>query len=165
MPDAEYQKALDAAAREWETLAAERARLDKRLAELQQTMATLSRLCGYVPTVPFGLADACRLILMRHEQPLTAARMREELEMMGFDLSKHANALASIHVTLKRLVEAGQARFLAGGAGRSPAYAWKGPKPAAAKGTPGRPALGGNAIGALFFGYPMPAPRPRGRKK
>lgn len=163
MTTIDYQRALEAACREWETLAAERARLDKRLAELQQTMATLSRLCGHVPTVPFGLADACRLILLRREQPLSAAQMREELEMMGLDLSKHANALASIHVTLKRLVEAGQARFLPGGAGRSPAYAWKGPKLAGAKGVPARPALRGDEIGALLFGYPMPAPR--GRKK
>lgn len=163
MSDADYRKALEAASREWETLAAERARLDKRLAGLQQTIATLSRLCGYVPTVPFGLADACRLILMRREQPMTAGQVREELEMMGFDLARQANPLASIHVTLKRLVEAGQVRFLPGGQGRSPVYAWKGPKIPAKDGA--RPALRGDEIGALFFGYPMPAPRPRRRKK
>jgi hypothetical protein len=164
MTDADYKKALEAASREWETLAAERAKLDQRLAELQQTIATLSRLCGYVPTVPFSLADACRLILMRHDQPLAAGRMREELEMMGFELARQANPLASIHVTLKRLVEAGQVRFVPGGSGRSPAYAWKGPRPTSARGTP-RPALRGDEIGALFFGFPMPAPKPRGRKK
>lgn len=164
MTDADYKKALEAASREWETLAAERARLDKRLAELQQTMATLSRLCGYVPTVPFGLADACRLILMRHERPLTAGQVREELEMMGLDFSKHANPLASIHVTLKRLVEAGQSRVIPGGAGRSPVYAWKGPKRPSRGSGPG-PMLRAGEIGPLFFGYPMPAPRPRGRKK
>jgi hypothetical protein len=164
MTDADYRKALEAAAREWETLAAERAKLDQRLGELQQTIATLSRLCGYVPTVPFGLADGCRLILMRHEAPLSATRVREELEAMGFELSKHANPLASVHVTLKRLVEAGQARFLPGGPGRSPQYAWKGPK-VAGKAAPGRPALRADEIGARLFGYPMPAPRPRGSRK
>src|SRR5262245_406795 len=161
MTDTDYRKALEAASREWETLAAERARLDKRLAELQQTIATLSRLCGYVPTVPFGLADACRLILLRREQPLTASQMRGELEMVGLDLSKHANPLASIHVTLKRLVEAGQAQIVPGGPGRSPLYAWKGPR------KPGttRPALRSDEIGSLFFGFPMPGSRPKGRKK
>lgn len=122
MTNTDYRRALDAACREWETLAANRAALDVRLAELTRTIGTLSRLCGLQSSVPLGLADGCRLVLLRGEA-LTAREMREALEAIGFDFSEHANPLASIHVTLKRLVQAGQARFIPGGQGRSAAYA------------------------------------------
>jgi hypothetical protein len=122
----DYKRALDAACREWETVAAERAALDKRLSDLTRTISTLTRLCGYAPTVPLGLADGCRLVLVRG-QLLTASQMRDELETMGFDFSGHANALASIHVTLKRLVQSGEARFIPGGKGQAPAYATRPP--------------------------------------
>jgi len=163
MTASDYTRALDAACREWETLAAERRTLDTRLADLQRTIATLSRLCGYVPSVPFSLADSCRLVLMRRDHPLTATQMKEELETMGFDLSKQASPLSSIHVTLKRLVEGGQAEFLPARPGRGPSYAWKGPiRPGG-----GRPAptLRGDEIGALFFGRDIPPLPPRKRKK
>lgn len=163
MTTTDYKRALDAACREWETLAAERRALDTRLADLQRSIATLSRLCGYVPTVPFSLADSCRLVLMRRDHPLTATQVREELETMGFDLSKQASPLTSIHVTLKRLVEGGDARFLAGGPGRAPCYAWKGP-PRAGAGRPA-PTLRSVEIGALFFGREIPPQLARKRKK
>jgi hypothetical protein len=163
MTATDYKRALDAACREWETLAAERRTLDTRLADLQRTIATLSRLCGYVPTVPFSLADSCRLVLMRRDHPLTATQVREELETMGFDLSKQASPLASIHVTLKRLVEGGQVRFFPGGPGRAPSYGWKGPAAAVA----GRkaPTLRTDELGALFFGNVLPRDLVPKRKK
>ena len=57
----EYRRALEVAIKEYEQLAAERQRIDTRLSELAQTIGTLSRLCGFTPTVPWGLTDACRL--------------------------------------------------------------------------------------------------------
>jgi len=123
MSDHDYRRALDAACREWEQLAAERVQLDARLADLQRTIATLTRLCGLEPTVPLGLADGCRLVLRRSaERALTARQVREELELLGLDLSAHASPLASIHVTLKRLVAAGEARFIPRRGGEPPAY-------------------------------------------
>lgn len=121
MTDTDYRRALDAACREWEKVAEERAALERRLAELTRTIGTLSRLCGLQSTVPLGLSDGCRLILLRGDA-VTARDMREALEAIGFDFSDHANPLASIHVTMKRLVESGQARFIPGEKGRSPAY-------------------------------------------
>ena len=124
MPEADYRQALDTACREWERLASQRADLDSRLADLQRTIASLMRLCGFEPTVGFGLTDACRLILCRHRgEALNARRVKEELEILGRDLSDHANPLASIHVTLKRLVAAGEVRFIPRSKGTPPMYA------------------------------------------
>ena len=128
MPPTDYRQALDTASREWERLAARRAELDTRLADLQRTIASLMRLCGLEPTVGFGLTDACRLILWRHRgQALSARRVKEELEILGRDLSDHANPLASIHVTLKRLVAAGEVRFIPRSKGTPPMYALEEP--------------------------------------
>jgi hypothetical protein len=128
MTQPDYKRALDAACREWEQLAQQRSDLDKRLGDLQRSIVTLTRLCGYEASVPFGLSDACRLILMRHpNRALSAQEMRNELDMMGLDLSKHASPLASIHVTLKRLVSNGLARFIPGGDGTAPRYISKMP--------------------------------------
>ena len=124
MTDADYRQALETASREWERLAAQRAELDSRLADLQRTIASLMRLCGFEPTVGFGLTDACRLILWRHRgEALSARRVKEELAILGRDLSDHANPLASIHVTLKRLVAAGEVRFTPRSKGTPPMYA------------------------------------------
>ena len=65
----EYTAALDAACREYERLLAERAALDARLAKLHDTIASLSRLCGYEPTVPWGLTDAIRVVVNAARAP------------------------------------------------------------------------------------------------
>lgn len=104
-----YRAALDAAVREYESTLAERARVEKRLGELQQTIGSLCRLCGLEPTVPFGLTEACRLILRSANRPMTAVDVRDRLSTMGFDLSRYANAMATIHTVLRRMREAGEA--------------------------------------------------------
>lgn len=106
MPSDDYRRALEAAAREYEALGAERQRIDKRLSELAQTIGTLSRLCGLTPTVPWGLTDACRTILRNAGRPMPPAEVRDRLQAIGYDLSVYANPLAAIHTTLKRLAGA-----------------------------------------------------------
>lgn len=110
MSPAAYRAALDEALREYERLTSDRATLDTRIGQLQQTIGMLTRLCGLSPTVPMGLTDACRLVLRGARSPMTAIQVRERLEAIGiFDPSKYANPLAVIHTTLKRLEEAGDA--------------------------------------------------------
>src|SRR6476660_4758603 len=104
----EYRRALDAAVREYEKLSAEHAALEARLSQLKHSIAALTKLCGYEPTVPLGLTDACRLVLRNATQPLTALEVRDRLASIGVDLEKHSNPLASIHTVLKRLHEAGE---------------------------------------------------------
>jgi hypothetical protein len=104
----QYRRALDAAVREYEKLLAEHATLEGRLAQLKHSIAALTKLCGYEPTVPMGLTDACRLVLRNANQPLTALEVRDRLTSIGVDLEKHSNPLASIHTVLKRLHGAGE---------------------------------------------------------
>ena len=127
----DYRRALATAIREYETLGQQRQDIDKRLAEVMQTIGTLSRLCGLVPTVPLGLTDACRLVVRGAGVPVTPADVRQRLESIGFDLSKYANDLAAIHTILKRLNESGELRLVSrayvpvgGKEPPKPAYLW-----------------------------------------
>jgi hypothetical protein len=108
----DYRRALDAAIREYEALGEERQRIDKRLAEVMQTIGSLSRLCGLVSTVPLGLTDACRLVIRGAGVPVTAMEVRDRIAAIGFDLSRYVNDLAAIHTILKRLNESGELRLL-----------------------------------------------------
>ena len=108
----DYRRALATAIREYEALGQQRQDIDKRLAEIMQTIGTLSRLCGLVPTVPIGLTDACRLVVRGAGVPVTPADVRQRIQSIGFDLSKYSNDLAAIHTILKRLNESGELRFI-----------------------------------------------------
>jgi hypothetical protein len=119
----EYRRALKAAIAEWQELAGRRAEIEERLAQLTETIGTLTKLCGLTPTVPWGLTDACRTILRNAGRPMTPVEIRNRLAAIGFDLSRYANDLASIHTVLKRLNRAGEARFVPARAGKH-AYEW-----------------------------------------
>jgi hypothetical protein len=127
-----YRAALDAAVREYETLGERRRDIDRRLAQLAQTIGTLSRLVGLVPTVPLGLTDACRLVL-RGGLPMTPVEVRDRLLQIGVDLTVYVNDLSAIHTVLKRLNEAGEIRLIPRPAGKS-AYLWEVPTSAPALG-------------------------------
>jgi hypothetical protein len=122
MTEQDYRAALDAALKEYETLGREKGAIDDRLAQLGQTIGTLTRLLGLTPTVPLGLTDACRMIL-RHGEPLTPVAVRDRLVSVGIDMSKYANDLAAVHTILKRLSSSGELRFIAGTPG-SHRYVW-----------------------------------------
>ncbi len=126
MTHEDYRRALDAAIREYEELGAKRQGIDKRLAELAQTIGTLSRLLGLTPTVPLGLTDAIRLVVRGAGVPMTPTEVRDRLQAIGFDVSKYSNDLAAVHTILKRLNESGELRFIARGPG-SHQYTWNRP--------------------------------------
>jgi hypothetical protein len=127
----DYRAALEAAVREYEELGRQRREIDKRLAQLVQTIGTLNRLCGFVPNVVWGLTDACRFVLRGAGHPMTPTEVRDRLEAMGFDLSKYSSSLAAIHTVLKRLKEAGEADFVELDSGKF-AYQWQKPPKALA---------------------------------
>jgi hypothetical protein len=129
----EYRRALEAAIAEYESLGVQRREIDKRLSELAQTIGTLSRLCGIVPTVPWGLTDACRTVLRNAGGPMTPVEVRDRLQGIGVDLSRYSSDLAAVHTTLKRLNEAGEIRFIAATGGKR-AFIWERPGRAAALG-------------------------------
>ena len=109
----EYRSALDAAIAEYEQLGEERRRIDDRLAQLTQTITTLSRLVGLEPTIPFGLTDAVRLVYRNAGIPLSPTEVRERLRAIGFDLDNYSNEMAAIHTVLRRLNESGELRSMA----------------------------------------------------
>jgi hypothetical protein len=121
----DYRAALDAALKEYETLGREKGAIDDRLAQLGQTIGTLTRLLGLTPTVPLGLTDACRMVL-RHGEPMTPVAVRDRLASIGIDMSKYANDLAAVHTILKRLNSSGEARFIPRAPG-SHQYVWNRP--------------------------------------
>ncbi len=154
MADDAYKTALDEASRELERLAAQRADLDRRIAQLTQTVGSLLKLCGFEPTVPLGLTDACRMVLRGAGQPLTVAEIRAQLGAMGLDLTRYENDVAVIHTTLKRLTASQDVRFIARAWGK-PAYQWA---------DPDRPLFGtGLAARALLEAAkgPTPPKKPR----
>jgi hypothetical protein len=123
----DYRKALDSACREYEALTEQRNDIDKRMAQLAQSIGSLTKLCGFEPTVPWGLTDAVRMVLKAAGHPLTPVEMRAQLEAMGIDLSKYSSDLAAIHTVVKRLIDAGEAGFVAGWG--KPRYQWTGSLP------------------------------------
>jgi hypothetical protein len=122
----DYRAALDAAIAEYEALGQQRREIDDRLAQLAQTIGTLTKLLGLTPTVPMGLTDACRLALRGAGLPLTPLELRDRLLAIGVDLSIYTNELSAIHTILKRLNDAGEIRFVPKGTGK-PAYIWNYP--------------------------------------
>jgi hypothetical protein len=156
----EYRGALSAAIKEYEELGAQRRQIDDRLAQLAQTIGTLSKLLGYTPTVPLGLTDACRLVL-RGGLPMTPTEVRDRLNGIGVDLSIYANELAAIHTVLKRLNEAGEIRLIPSPAGKH-AYLWQKPPRAIAIGPDVAQFIRESGHTHLEPGRPSP---PKGRKK
>lgn len=126
MSEEKYRRALQESIREYERLSAQRAEIDTRIAQLVQAIGSLSRLCNLIPTVGLGLTEACRMVLKAAGHPLSAAEVRMQLDAMGFDSSRYSNPLASIHIVLRRLNRAGEARFVPR-AHDKPAYVWKRP--------------------------------------
>ena len=120
-----YRTALDEAIKEYERLGEERREIDQRLAHLAQTIGTLTRLLGFVPTVPMGLTDACRLVI-RAGVPMTPVEVRDRLHSIGIDLSAYSSELSAIHTVLKRLNEAGEVRIVPRPSGKD-AYLWQRP--------------------------------------
>jgi hypothetical protein len=122
----DYRAALAAAIKEYEALGEQRRDVDKRLAQLAQTIGTLSRLLGLTPTVPMGLTDAIRLVVRGAGVPMTPIDVRDRLHAIGFDVSKYANDLAAVHTILKRLNQAGELRFVPRAPGKHE-YTWNRP--------------------------------------
>lgn len=132
MTSEDYRSALASAVKEYEALGEQRRTIDSRLAQLAQTIGTLSRLLGLTPTVPLSITDAIRLA-MRAGVPMTPLDVRERLLSIGVDLSAYSNDLAVIHTVVKRLNDAGELRVIPRANGKN-AYLWAKPPTAVSLG-------------------------------
>ena len=166
MTSADYRTALSSAIKEYESLGEQRREIDKRLAQLAQTIGTLSKLIGLAPTVPMGLTDAVRLAL-RGGVPMSPMEVRERLLAIGVDLSIYSSDLAVIHTVLKRLNEAGEIRLIPRANGKHQ-YLWAAPPTVLALGPEIAEFIRGTtperAFEALGIAIPRKAPRKRSKK-
>ncbi len=167
MTSEDYRGALTSAIKEYESLGAQRREIDQRLAQLAQTIGTLSKLIGLTPTVPMGLTDACRLAL-RAGVPMTPMDLRERLLAIGVDLSIYSSDLAVIHTVLKRLNEAGEVRLVPRANGKHQ-YLWAAPPTVLALGPEIAEFIRGmtpeRAFDALGIALPRSSRRRKNRKR
>jgi hypothetical protein len=79
----------------------------KSLAEVMEASAAMLNASSVTPKT---LTECCRDILIRNGEWMTALQVRQGLHAAGFDFSEYkSNPLSSIHITLKRIAESGQA--------------------------------------------------------
>jgi hypothetical protein len=104
--------AISALSNEESAILKEMRRLDLRLSQIRTARAALVALESDEPvTFHGGLADACRTVLKNSpDRSLVPTDVRDRVIALGYDHGEHANFLASVHSTMKRLVESGEVR-------------------------------------------------------
>lgn len=127
MTDEHYKVSFQMALKELSELMSEREELDNRreeldakIIQLRQGVLGLAGLCGVnslqltierpelfpdLISYDLGLTDAIRKAMQAERVFLSPIEIRKRLHTMGYDIKKHKNILASIHVSLKRLAE------------------------------------------------------------
>ena len=112
-----------------EELTAQRDGIERQIAGVKQSIYGIlmfkKQTFGGRPISPVAttsLTDACRDLLRAIGVPLAPVKVKEGLELGGYDFSAYrSNPLTSIHTVLKRLVASGETRvFRDGGV----AYQW-----------------------------------------
>jgi hypothetical protein len=144
-----YKQTFDTAIQELSDLMEERENLDNqreeitaRIAKVRRGVLALSPLVGEEPKsvetkyphlfpelIPpdIGLTDAVRKVLQVNNIFLTPVKVKTELKVVGYDIDRYKNILASIHTILKRLLDAGEVE--SGSVNEVTAYKWKQVKP------------------------------------
>lgn len=119
----DYRKAYEAAQRELNDLLSDQQKLERRIVTVRQSLQTLATLCEEegIEVKPSSdaeyllekstLADEIRSILIAEYPGWQRPNVvKEKLERLGHDLTKYSNPQATIHMILKRMVEAGEAQ-------------------------------------------------------
>src|ERR1035438_9545202 len=73
--------------------------IEKRNANLREVIAVMSRLLGeqFIEEDALGLTDAIRQAFKGSSTPLQPTDVRSRLQLIGYDISKYGNVMASIH--------------------------------------------------------------------
>lgn len=98
---------------EWEQESERRRLSELRIAQLERAIHSLEALAlsatdTPAPSYEGSLTDACRSVLRASTQPLSAVQVRNEIRELGYDIAKHAQQMAAVHSSLKRLSESGE---------------------------------------------------------
>lgn len=101
---------------------------EKRIAGLRATIAALSRMLDeeFVEEDAMGLTDAIREAFRSIGQSGTMipTEVRGRLEMLGYDVSKYGNVMASVHTIINRLASKGEIRQIGTRSDNKPSYQW-----------------------------------------
>jgi hypothetical protein len=85
----------------------------KEIESLKQTMSHLAPLAGYnydEPIAKLGITEAVRKVLdLDRKAWMSVSEIKTKMTELGYDFSKYSAPDASIHTTLKRLVDAERA--------------------------------------------------------
>jgi hypothetical protein len=112
-----FPDALAEARETLERLLRERQQLDVRIAKMEQVVAALRSVAEHddEEVASTGFTDGVRAVLRgSSERGLSPTEIREGMLALGFDLSRYAQPLATIHVVLKRLERSGEAIEIGG---------------------------------------------------
>ena len=112
-----YKSAIFQAWQELQEAQEEEKKLTIRKARLKATVDALWPLAfpdsGYPDITSMTLADAIRLLVQScNDRTITVKEIRGKLQDLGFDLSKYANPLASIHTAAARMVESDELKWV-----------------------------------------------------
>jgi hypothetical protein len=115
MENSAYRKTLTAARRDLKRLYREREDMDRKIAQLRQTVLSLGALCHEPGRRDFvkeyglrgGLTNGVFDAIQASQTPLSVRRIQETLEDLGYDF-KAKNRAAAIHSVAKRMVEQGK---------------------------------------------------------
>jgi hypothetical protein len=138
--DEVFKNALNDAYKKLDSMLAEQSELDQRRIALDRDIARWSEkivhLAALVDDIPeesnvgrfmkmrteMGLTNAVREVLKASKRPLMPTQVRDGLIKAGFDVSEYQNILATLHITLKRLVNSKEA--LDGKQDGNKVYSW-----------------------------------------
>ena len=121
MTDNDYSNALAAAEKELETLNAQAEIIERRRAQLQQTISALKTLTNVAGQEERSLTDAIRIVVKGAQNFITAAEVLKGVVAMGITFSTK-NAIASVVTILSRLDKDGELFRDPNGSG----YMWAG---------------------------------------
>ena len=116
--NSEYKNKLDTAREELAQMFHKRSELDIKIAKQQRKVAYLAGLADETEETDellelglTGLTNACRSVLRAAPgKALTPIEIRDRIVHLHFPIDQYKNILASIHNTLKRLVESKEIR-------------------------------------------------------
>ena len=129
-----YRRDLQTKKQELARLLRHRQEIDHKIAQLQPLISHLNGLCRELGDRPAkeaaakvesttGLTELARTTLEEAALPISASDLKTRMEAKGFDFSKYASPLATLHTVLNRLVKSGKVKMVPQKGGKK-SYQW-----------------------------------------
>jgi hypothetical protein len=129
-----YRRDLQTKKQELARLLRNRQEIDHKIAQLQPLISHLEGLCRELGDrvakeaaikveLTTGLTELARTTLEEAALPLSTRELKTRMEAKGFDFSKYASPLATLHTVVNRLVNSGKVKVVALKGGKK-SYQW-----------------------------------------